>query len=105
VVDSEFGELKGDQDIVMPSGSQVEVLIRPDDVVLDVDSSVRGRVVRKAFKGAEILYTIRFETGTTVLALFPSHANFEVGDDIGIRLEVDHLVTFAIGTASTDSVQ
>ena len=105
VVDSEFGELSGDQDIVMPLGSQVEVLIRPDDVVLDVDSSVRGRVVRKAFKGAEILYTIRFGTGTTVLALFPSHANFEVGDDIGIRLEVDHLVTFAIGTASTDSVQ
>ena len=32
-------------------------------------------------------------------------ANFEVGDDIGIRLEVDHLVTFAIGTASTDFVQ
>ena len=105
VVDSEFGELKGDQDIVMPPGSQVEVLIRPDDVVLDVDSPVRGCVVRKAFKGAEILYTIRFETGTTVLALFPSHANFEVGDDIGIRLEVDHLVTFAIGTASTDFVQ
>ena len=104
-VDSEFGELTGDQSIVTPPGSQVEVLIRPDDVVLDLDSPIRGRVVRKAFKGAEILYTIRFETGTTVLTLFPSHANFEVGDDIGIRFEVDHLVTFAIDTATVDPVE
>jgi len=105
VVESEFGELRGDQDIVIPTGSQVEVLIRPDDVVLDVDSSIRGEVVRKAFKGAEILYTIRFETGTTVLALFPSHANFAVGDNVGVRFEVDHLVTFAIGTTATDAVE
>jgi iron(III) transport system ATP-binding protein len=70
------------------------VLIRPDDVVLDVDSSIRGQVVRKAFKGAEILYTLRFESGTIMLALFPSHANFAVGDNVGVRLEVDHLVTF-----------
>jgi len=94
VVKSEFGEFIGDQDIVMPPGSQVEVLIRPDDVVLDVDSSIRGQVVRKAFKGAEILYTLRFESGTIMLALFPSHANFAVGDNVGVRLEVDHLVTF-----------
>ena len=105
VVESEFGELRGDRDIVMPTGSQIEVLIRPDDVVLDVDSSIRGEIVRKAFKGAEILYTIRFETGTTVLALFPSHANFAIGDNVGVRFEVDHLVTFAIGATATDAVE
>ncbi len=89
----------------MPTGSQVEVLIRPDDVVLDADSSIRGEVVHKAFKGAEILYTIRFETGTTVLALFPSHANFAVGVNVGVRFEEDHLVTFAIDTTATDVIE
>ena len=104
VVESEFGELSGDQDIVMPPGSEVEVLIRPDDVILDIDSSIRGNVVRKAFKGAEILYTLRFESGTIVLALFPSHANFAVGENVGIRLEVDHLVTFEQASMGEDSI-
>ena len=104
VVESEFGELSGDQDIVMPPGSEAEVLIRPDDVVLDIDSSIRGNVVRKAFKGAEILYTLRFESGTIMLALFPSHANFAVGENVGIRLEVDHLVTFEQASMGEDSI-
>jgi len=104
VVESEFGELDGDQEIVMPPGSQVEVLIRPDDVVLDVDSSIRGHVVRKAFKGAEILYTLQFDSGTIMLALFPSHANFAVGENVGIRLEVDHLVTFEQASIGEDSI-
>ena len=65
-------------------------------MLLDENGKTRGRVVRKAFKGAEILYTLRFDSGTVLLALFPSHANFALGDDVGVRLEVDHLVTFEV---------
>lgn len=93
-VQSEFGELRGSREIDLPKGAGIEVLIRPDDVLLDMVSQVRGRIVRKAFKGAEILYTLRFESGTVLLALFPSHANFDLGNEVGVRLEVDHLVTF-----------
>jgi len=96
LVECEFGELRSDRDIPMPVGSGIEILIRPDDVLLDENGKTRGRVVRKAFKGAEILYTLRFDSGTVLLALFPSHANFALGDDVGVRLEVDHLVTFEV---------
>jgi len=93
-VESEFGQLHGDRDVLMPVGTAIEILIRPDDVLRDENGRTSGKVVRKAFKGAEILYTLRFDSGTVLLALFPSHANFALGDEVGIRLEVDHLVTF-----------
>jgi iron(III) transport system ATP-binding protein len=76
-------------------GCQVEVLLRPDDVVHDDASALKAEVVHKAFRGAEILYTLRLASGRKVLALVPSHHNHALGERIGIRLDVDHVVAFA----------
>ena len=76
-------------------GCQVEVLLRPDDVVHDDSSSLRAEVTLKAFRGADILYTLKLDSGRTVLALVPSHHDHAVGEKIGIRLDVDHVVAFS----------
>ena len=78
----------------------VDVLLRPDDVVHDDASPVTAVVVRKAFRGAEFLYTLRLNSGAEVLALVPSHHDHAVGEAIGIRLEADHVVTFAVDSIS-----
>jgi iron(III) transport system ATP-binding protein len=72
----------------------LEVLLRPDDVVHDDAAPTRAEVLHKAFRGAEILYTLRLESGRKVLALVPSHHNHALGEKIGIRLDVDHVVAF-----------
>jgi len=77
-----------------PSGCQVDVLLRPDDVVHDDASPVTAEVMVKAFRGAEFLYTLRLDSGATVLSLVPSHHNHEIGERIGIRLELDHVVAY-----------
>ncbi len=74
----------------------VTVLLRPDDVVHDDASPLQALVVRKAFRGAEVLYTLRLSSGNEVLALVPSHHDHHIGEPIGIRLEADHVVTFEI---------
>ncbi len=74
----------------------VDVLLRPDDVVHDDDSALQAVVVRKAFRGAEFLYTLRLPSGREVLALVPSHHDHAVGEPIGIRLEAEHVVTFSV---------
>lgn len=74
----------------------VDVLLRPDDVVHDDASPLQAVVVRKAFRGAEFLYTLKLASGREVLALVPSHHDHAVGEPIGIRLEADHVVTFAV---------
>jgi iron(III) transport system ATP-binding protein len=76
-------------------GERVDVLLRPDDVVHDDTSAVKAMVRAKAFRGAEILYTLQLASGATVLSLVPSHHNHTIGEPIGIRLELDHVIAFA----------
>ena len=73
---------------------RVEVLLRPDDIVHDDDSPLRAEVVHKSFRGADILYTLRLESGARVLSLVPSHHNHAIGERLGIRLDVSHVVAF-----------
>jgi iron(III) transport system ATP-binding protein len=63
--------------------------------VHDDASAKQAEVVHKAFRGAEILYTLRLASGRQVLALVPSHHNHALGERIGIRLGVDHVIAFA----------
>jgi len=79
---------------VSSPGKNLEVLLRPDDVVHDDAAPTQAEVVHKAFRGAEILYTLRLGSGRKVLALVPSHHNHALGERIGIRLDVDHVVAF-----------
>ncbi len=75
-------------------GCQVQVLLRPDDVIHDDHSPLQAEVVHRAFRGAEFLYTLRLASGAEVLALVPSHHNHAVGEKVGIRLDIDHVVAF-----------
>ena len=77
-------------------GSPIDVLLRPDDIVHDDASTLRAEVAHKAFRGADILYTLRLAGGAKVLSLVPSHHNHAIGERIGIRLDVDHVVTFPV---------
>jgi iron(III) transport system ATP-binding protein len=77
------------------AGGEVELLLRSDDIVHDDASPVKAMIERKAFRGADFLYTLRLASGEQVLAQVPSHHDHQVGEWIGIRAEPDHLVTFA----------
>ena len=76
-----------------PNG-ECDVLLRADDIVHDDSSGVRALIERKSFRGSEFLYTLRLASGEQVLAHVPSHHDHQVGEWIGIRAEVDHVVTF-----------
>lgn len=79
----------------------VDILLRPDDIIHDDASAMKAEVVAKAFRGAEFLYTLRLPSGSQVLALVPSHHNHAIGEKIGIRLAVDHVVAFAHDPTAT----
>jgi iron(III) transport system ATP-binding protein len=79
---------------LMP-GQSISLLLRPDDVVHDDASELKAEVMKKAFRGAEFLYTLRLGDGNQVLSLVPSHHNHAVGERIGVKLDVDHVVAFA----------
>ena len=94
-VKTELGLIRSEDAIDAVPGSLVDVLIRPDDIVHDDDSSESAIVVEKAFRGADFLYFLRMDSGVEVLCLAPSHHDHKINERIGIRLNVDHLVTFS----------
>ncbi|MDH3448889.1 MAG: ABC transporter ATP-binding protein [Gammaproteobacteria bacterium] len=94
-VRTDLGVIEGDARIADPPGTMLDVLIRPDDVVHDDESEDSAVVVEKAFRGADFLYYLRMDSGIEVMCLAPSHHNHKINERIGIRLNVDHLVTFS----------
>jgi iron(III) transport system ATP-binding protein len=75
-------------------GCRLDVLLRPDDVIHDDASEIVAEVEKKTFRGAEFMYTLKLASGARVLSLVPSHHNHAIGEKIGIRLDVDHVVAF-----------
>lgn len=95
-VETELGVVCGRVPESCTQGCCVEVLVRPDDVMLAADDphAVQGEVVEKAFRGAEYLYTLRLPRGTHILCLTYSHLDYAVGEKIPVRLAGKHLVMF-----------
>ncbi len=96
-VQTALGELQ-DLDAELPIHADpdgvCDVLLRADDIVHDDHSPLKACIERKLFRGAEFLYTLRLASGERLLCLVQSHHNHAVGEWIGIRAEVDHVVTF-----------
>ncbi|MCV2354410.1 ABC transporter ATP-binding protein [Paucibacter sp. B2R-40] len=76
-------------------GGMCDVLLRADDIIHDDLAPVKAQIERKVFRGADFLYTLRLRTGERLMAHVPSHHDHQVGEWIGIRADVDHVVTFA----------
>jgi iron(III) transport system ATP-binding protein len=90
-----FGSVTGESRTTELLNKDVELLVRPDDVVIAPDSPIRAEVLKKSFRGAQTLYTLKLSSDERLLSLMPSHEDFELGDQIGVQLEPDHLVCFA----------
>lgn len=96
-VEIEIGVIEGEFDAPCCKDCGVDVLLRPDDIIHDDDSPLKADVSAKAFRGAQILYTLKLPSGAEMLSLVPSHHNHAIGEPIGIRLATDHVVTFRKG--------
>jgi iron(III) transport system ATP-binding protein len=94
-VRTELGVVRANGNGQWQSGRHVDLLLRPDDVIHDDASTLRAEVCQRAFRGAEFLYTLKLASGLQLLSLVPSHHDHAVGEQIGIRIEPDHVVAFA----------
>lgn len=97
-VETPIGILKNLTDCPLPGafpGGHCDILLRADDIVHDDGAPVKAAIIRKAFRGSEFLYTLRLASGEVIMAHVPSHHDHQVGEWIGIRPQVDHVVTFS----------
>jgi iron(III) transport system ATP-binding protein len=102
-VQTPLGALHDVEECPLPTAYEAglcDVLLRADDIVHDDHAPVKAQILRKAFRGSEFLYTLRLASGEVLMTHVPSHHNHAVGEWIGIRAEVDHVVTFERGSGA-----
>ena len=93
-VNTELGALIGNRAYPWESGTPVDVLLRPDDIVLSDIGGLQASVEKKVFSGSATLYSLTLPTGSRVEALLPSHCDFQVGDRLNISTDLEHLIAF-----------
>ena len=92
-VSTNLGNLFGNTSKFAP-GSKVIVMIRPDDIIHDDDSTQSAKVIEKIFHGSDFLYKLELTKDETVFCYTPSHHNHAINEVIGIKPKIDHLIIF-----------
>jgi iron(III) transport system ATP-binding protein len=93
-IECELGLLVSQKNHRCAPNQTVDVLLRPDDIVEDSHSPYQATVITKLFAGTATLYTLALASGRQVACALPSHHNFDVGSQLGIRVAADHLIAF-----------
>ena len=88
-----LGDLFGDTS-KYKVGSNVSVMIRPDDIIHDDNSSQSAKVLEKIFFGSDFLYKLELSEGEKIFCYTPSHHNHAINEVIGIKPVIDHLILF-----------
>ena len=94
IVETELAILHGKVPSGCKPGCPVKVLVRPDDVVHNDESTLSARIVSRNFRGSSYLYTLELDSGTQILSMVHSHHDYALGEQLGIQLELEHLVVF-----------
>ncbi|TDP01100.1 ABC transporter ATP-binding protein [Marinomonas balearica] len=93
-VHSDLGRIQGELHHGFENDVKVDLLVRPDDIIHDDDSPSKGLIVSKWFRGSHFLYRVKLGSGHVVYCFASSHHNHFIGQEIGITVELDHLVMF-----------
>ena len=93
-VETSLGLLAGNRSYEWPPGTRVDVLLRPDDVLLDIEEGVDCLITDRHFKGAQIMYILRTPGGDELLSLVPSHLDINTGQRVKVGVDAEHLVVF-----------
>ncbi|MEE9198363.1 MAG: ABC transporter ATP-binding protein [Dehalococcoidia bacterium] len=76
-------------------GSEVVVMVRPDDIQILPDDAGKGAIIAREFQGSQNLYTIRLASGWTVRSSQPSNLVYPVGARVKVMPStMTHVVLF-----------
>ncbi|MBD1150361.1 ABC transporter ATP-binding protein [Pelagibacterales bacterium SAG-MED29] len=94
----ELGEIRGKLSNKFPSGSNVKLLLQPEDLIHDDQSKLKLEVVDRKFRGTNFIYTLKTKNGEHLPVFVHSHHihQHEKSENFGIKspIYIDHLVCF-----------
>ena len=94
----DLGTIKGNFIKHYPKGSNVKLLLQPEDLEHDDKSNLKLEVVDRKFRGTNFIYTLRTHSKTLIPVFVHSHHihQHEVDEKFGIKrpINIDHIVCF-----------
>ncbi len=92
LVTTEIGDFPNAQNLA--TGTQVVVMIRPDDIHIVPTKGADARILARQFKGSENVYTIQLPSGQIVHSSESSLSIYQAGTAIALRVVATHTVLF-----------
>ena len=94
----DLGIIKGNVIKHYPKGSNVKLLLQPEDLQHDDQSNLKLAVVDRKFRGTNFIYTLKTPSNTLIPVFVHSHHihQHEVDEKFGIKrpIHIDHIVCF-----------
>ena len=95
---TDLGIIKGNFIKHYPKGSNVKLLLQPEDLEHDDQSNLKLEVVDRKFRGTNFIYTLKTASNTLIPVFVHSHHihQHEVDEKFGIKrpINIDHIVCF-----------
>ena len=78
-----------------PKGSDVQLLLQPEDLEHDDNSNLKLEVVDRKFRGTNFIYTLKTLSDKLIPVLVNTH-HHEIHDKFGIKrpIQLEHIVCF-----------
>ena len=94
----DLGTIEGNFIKHYPKGSNVKLLLQPEDLEHDDKSNLKLEVVDRKFRGTNFIYTLKTPSNTLIPVFVHSHHihQHEVDEKFGIKrpIHIDHIVCF-----------
>ena len=95
---NDLGTIKGNFIKHYPKGSDVQLLLQPEDLEHDDKSNLKLEVVDRKFRGTNFIYTLKTLSNLLIPVFVHSHHihQHEVDEKFGIKrpINIDHIVCF-----------
>ena len=91
VLETELGMLPRPEEA--GPGSDVQVMVRPDDIAIYPEEDGGGVVIERVFQGAHYLYRVRLPSGSVVHSLRQHYQVYDVGSAVAARIDPGHRLT------------
>ena len=94
-ITTDLGEIKGNLPESCKHQDNVDVLIRPENVILADDKENKAVIKERYFRGSGYLYSLKTSGGVELLCLLPGSEALQVDQSISVRLQIEKPVVFS----------
>jgi len=94
-ITTDLGEIKGNLPESCKHQDNVDVLIRPENVILGDDKENRAVITERYFRGSGYLYSLKTSGGVELLSLIPGSEALQINQSISVRLQIERPVVFS----------